>query len=93
MILSRTIARHRIAAGVRPGWIAAWAPVAFDAACLLFAFVLLYRPFQTLVQTNDMPVWVISVTLLVVGFIPVQVVLIVSSLWAAKSRFKDDETA
>lgn len=92
MILSRTLAKRRIAAGVRPTWGAAWGPVAFDAACLVFAFVLLYRPFQALTETLNFPVWATIVVLLAVGFIPTQAVLIFSSLWAAKSRFSENET-
>ena len=92
MILSRTLAKHRINQAERPSWIAAWLPVAFDAGCLIFLFTLLYRPFQSLVVAYDVPVWGTALTLLVLAFIPVQVVLILSSLWAAKSRFKPDET-
>jgi len=92
MILSRTLAKRRIAAGVRPSWGAAWGPVAFDAACLVLAFVLLFRPFQSLTETFNFPVWATIVALLAVGFIPTQAVLIFSSLWAAKSRFNEDET-
>jgi len=92
MILSRTLAKRRIAAGVRPSWGAAWGPVAFDAACLVLAFVLLFRPFQSLTGTFNFPVWATIVALLAVGFIPTQAVLIFSSLWAAKSRFNEDET-
>jgi len=89
MILSRTLAKRRIAAGVRPGWGAAWGPVGFDAACLVGVFVVLFAPFQTLVGTIDAPLWVIIAALLLLGFIPVQAVLIFSSLWAAKSRWTD----
>ncbi len=91
MILSRTLAKRRIAAGVRPSWGAAWGPVGFDAACLVLAFVLLYRPFQSLTETFNFPVWATIVALLSLGFIPVQAVLIFSSLWAAKSRWRDIE--
>ncbi len=93
MLLSRTLAKRRIAAGVRPTWGAAWGLVAFDAACLVGAFVLLYRPFQALTETLNFPVWATVTALLAVGFIPVQAVLIFSSLWAAKSRFSDDDNA
>ncbi len=90
MILSRTLAKSRITRGERPSWLAAWAPVAFDAACLLGLFVLAYRPFQTFVETHDISVGLTATALFLAGFIPVQVVLILSSLWAAKSRFKDE---
>jgi len=92
MILSRTLAKHRIAAGVRPGWGAAWAPVGFDAACLVLVFTLLYRPFQVLAETLNFPVWATVAALFALGFIPVQAVLIFSSLWASKSRFQDTDT-
>ncbi|MBU2992455.1 hypothetical protein KO486_04425 [Octadecabacter sp. B2R22] len=71
---------------------AAWAPVGFDAACLVLAFAVLYRPFQSIAETFNFPVWATAVSLLAIGFIPIQAVLIFSSLWAAKSRFTDDNT-
>lgn len=92
MILSWTLARRRIAARVRPTWGAAWFPVAFDAACLVALFILLFNPFQSLTETFNFPVWATVTALLALGFIPVQAVLIFSSLWAAKSRFKDADT-
>ncbi|WP_296419900.1 hypothetical protein [Pseudooctadecabacter sp.] len=91
MILSRTLARARIARGDRPGWAAAWGPVAFDAACLVGVFLLAYGPFRSLVDRFDMPVWAVVTALLALGFIPAQAVLIFSSLWAAKSRFSDED--
>ena len=93
MILSRTLAKRRIAAGVRPTRGAAWLPVVFDAVCLIFVFLVLFRPFQFLTDTFSFPIWVTIIPLLAIGFIPVQAVLIFSSLWAAKSRYIDnDET-
>ncbi len=91
MILSRTLAKARIARGERPSWGAAWMPVAFDAGCLVLVFVVLFRPFQSLVEIFDAPVWATVVALLALGFIPVQAVLIFSSLWAVKSRFTDTD--
>lgn len=91
MILSRTLAKSRIARGTRPGWGAAWAPVMFDAACLVLVFILAYRPFRSLVEAFDMPTWAVITALLTLGFIPVQAVLIFSSLWAAKSRYQDED--
>ncbi|SMX40121.1 hypothetical protein [Octadecabacter ascidiaceicola] len=91
MLLSRTLAKSRISRGERPSWAAAWAPVAFDAACLVLAFVILYRPFQSLTETLNFPVWATVTALLALGFIPIQAVLIFSSLWASKSRWIDKE--
>ena len=90
MILSRTLAKRRISAGERPSWAAAWGPVAFDAACLIACFAVLFGPFQTVTATFNFPTWGTIVALFAVGFIPTQAVLIFSSLWAAKSRFKDE---
>ena len=91
MILSRTIARRRIAAGVRPGWFAAWGLVAFDAVCLAVIFALAYTPFRSIAEGFNFPVWATVVALFALCFIPMQGVLIMSSLWAAKSRWSDDE--
>lgn len=90
MILSRTLARRRIAAGTRPGWFAAWGLVAFDAACLALVFALAYGPFRSLAEGFNFPTWAVVVALLALCFIPMQGVLIISSLWAAKSRWSDD---
>ncbi len=87
MLLSRTIAKGRIAKGVRPSFFAAWALVVADALLLAFLFVLLWTPFRTL--TADWPIWATSAALFALGFIPIQGVLIISALWAAKSRWED----
>ena len=91
MILSRTLARRRIAAGVRPGWAGAWLPVAFDFACLLLVLGLLWGPFRDGTAALQFPVWASALTLFLLGFIPMQGVLILSSLWAAKSRWIDED--
>ena len=90
MILSRTLARRRIAAGIRPGWIAAWGLVALDALLLALALALLWSPFRALAETLHFPVWASIAALFALGFIPIQGVLILSSLWAARSRWQDD---
>jgi hypothetical protein len=92
MILSRTLAKARIVRGERPSWGAAWTPVAFDAACLFAVFILLNRPFQALTEMLHFPVWATAAALLALGFIPIQAVLITSSLWASKSRWTDTDT-
>jgi len=90
MILSRTLAKGRIARGERPIWIAAWLPVAFDASCLALVFIFGFGPFQGLTDSMNFPIWATITALFGLGFIPIQVVLISSSLWASKSRFKDE---
>lgn len=90
MLLSRTLAKARIARAERPGWIAAWAPVAFDAALLFGVFAVLYRPFWQFIETQSPPLWLMIAILFLGGFVPTQIILITSSLWAAKSRFKEE---
>ncbi|MDR9428289.1 MAG: hypothetical protein RI538_07665 [Salibaculum sp.] len=92
MLISRILAKRRIAAGVRPGWLAAWGPVALDAACLVAVFALAFGPFRGLVAALEMPRGAVIAALVALGFIPVQGVLIISSLWAARSRWQDKET-
>ncbi len=90
MIISRTLARRRIAAATRPGWFAAWLPVLADAAVLALVLGLLWSPFRDLTVTLNFPRWATIAALLALGFIPIQGVLIISSLWAAKSRWQGD---
>jgi len=56
------------------------------------ARVLLFRPFQALTETLNFPVWATVTALLALGFIPIQAVLIFSSLWASKSRWTETDT-
>ena len=91
MILSRIIAKHRIASGEHPKWIAAWLPVVADGAIL---FVILYALFPVLngwMNAQGLALgWVFALFFLLY-FIPIQIVLILSALWAAKSRNTHDD--
>lgn len=85
MIVSRTVARHRIATGTRPGWFGAWSLVAVDALLLFAVMVLAFGAAQGLL--HSWPVWAAILALFLVFFIPLQIVLITAALWAAKSRW------
>ena len=85
MILSRTLARKRIAAGVRPGWFGAWGP---DAA-LFFGIAGFSAPFIVGGLAASQGAWVYA-ALFAIYFIPMQIVLIISAMWAAKSRWHDE---
>ena len=91
MILSRTLARSRIAAGTRPGWWAAWGPVMIDAlslaAVLGVAFTVLIGPLSAL----NLPLPVTIIVFFLIFFIPIQIVLVVSSLWATRSRWVESD--
>ena len=88
MILSRQVARRRIAAEVRPGWIGAWGLVLADTLMLLGLMALVFWAARGVVAT--WPTWAAITLLVLVFFIPTQIVLITSALWAAKSRWTDD---
>lgn len=75
---------------MRPGWFAAWAPVGIDFALFAAVVALLFDPVMQLISRVQ-PGTAVIFTLLFVGvFIPMQVVLVLSSLWAARSRYDDD---
>jgi hypothetical protein len=88
MILSRTIARARVAAGKRPSWLEAWGLVMIDAV-LFFAIAGLSAPYIVGGLAASKGAWVYA-ALFAIYFIPMQIVLIVSAMWAAKSRWSDD---
>ena len=90
MLISRTLARHRIQQGHRPGWLAAWGPVIADAAMILGLLGLLWGPLMAAIYAWQPPLGLTVVLLFVVYFIPLQAVIILSSLWAAKSRWSDE---
>lgn len=88
MILSRTYARRRIAAGDTPSWFAAWGLVAADTV-MFFTLAGLSAPYIVGGLAETQGAW-IYIVLFAVYFIPMQGVLIISALWAAKSRWVDD---
>jgi len=89
MILSRTIARRRVAAGIRPSWFEAWSLVIFDAV-LFFGIAGLSAPYIMGGLAASKGVW-LYVALFVIYFVPMQIVLITSAMWAAKSRWSDED--
>lgn len=91
MILSRTIAKQRIAAGVQPSFIGAWGLVLADAFALVTLIILLNAPFRSVADALALPTFMIVMALVLLVFIPIQAVLITSALWAAKSRWIDQD--
>ncbi|MBS1301836.1 hypothetical protein GZH79_05710 [Loktanella sp. SALINAS62] len=73
-----------MAAGTRPGWIAAWGPVVLDALALAVVLAVVLAWVSPVLLAG--PVWIAVIALFGIVFVPVQVVLILSALWAAKSR-------
>lgn len=88
MILSRLIARRRVAAGTCPSWFEAWSLVMLDAV-LFFCIAGLSAPLIVGGLAASKGAWVYA-ALFAIYFIPMQIVLITSAMWATKSRWSDD---
>lgn len=88
MILSRTIARKRIAAGAQPSWLEAWGLVFLDTI-LFFGIAGLSAPLIVGGLAEAKGAWV-YIALFAVYFIPMQIVLITSAMWATRSRWSDE---
>lgn len=91
MILSRTIAKRRIARGDRPSWGAAWGLVIADFVLFaIYTFVVYSLAMGWILVVQPAPVWIYIAAFALV-FVPMQAVLIFSSLWASRSRFLDTD--
>lgn len=91
MILSRMLARRRIAAGVRPSFKAAWLPVAFDIVVIALILALIFLPTVSLTIIMELTLFWRIFLLMIVIYAPFQVVIIVSTIWAVKSRWEEKE--
>lgn len=89
MILSRILARRRIAAGNRPGFVAAWLPVLADALLVAIYALGVYALLKGWVWSTQPPGWAVYLGAFILIFVPTQAVLILSALWATKSRWQD----
>ena len=93
VILSRILARKRIAAGVRPSFKAAWAPVAFDTVVIGIVLFALWGPITTFIYVMEFSLPLTIVALMVVIYSPLQVVVIIATIWAVISRWEEKETS
>ena len=92
MIISRLLARRRIAAGTRPSFKAAWLPVLADTLIIGLILAWLFLPAVSLTIVMDLSlVWRI-LALLIMIYLPLQIVIIVSTVWAVRSRWEEKET-
>ncbi|MEM9786667.1 MAG: hypothetical protein AAFY14_02140 [Pseudomonadota bacterium] len=91
MILSRILARKRIAAGIRPSFKAAWAPVAFDVVVIGLTLALMFLPAVSLTIVMELTLFWRILLLMVVIYAPLQIVIIVSTIWAVRSRWEEKE--
>jgi len=88
MLISRTLAKRRIAANERPSFWAAWVPVWTDLALVVLVFGGLW---WVLFGDGGAHLAVTVLAGFALFFLPVQAVVIMSSMWAAKSRWDDGE--
>ncbi len=91
MIISRTLARKRIAAGERPSFKAAWLPVAADVLIIALLLAALWNPALTFIYLMQLSLFWLVLFLMAVIYAPLQIVIIVSTIWAVRSRWEDKE--
>ena len=91
MIVSRILARKHIAAGVRPSFKAAWLPVAVDVVAIGFVLALLFLPTVSLTIVMQLTLFWRILFLMVVIYAPLQIVIIVSTIWAVRSRWEEKD--
>ncbi len=92
MILSRILARKRIAAGVRPSFKAAWAPVAVDIFVIALLLAALWGPATTFIYVMGFSLPMTIMVLMLLIYAPLQIVIIVSTIAAVRSRWEEKET-
>ncbi len=93
MFISRSLARKRIAAGVRPSFRAAWWPVAADVVIISLILALMFLPAVTLSMIMALSLFWRILLLMVIIYAPFQIVIIISTIWAVRSRWEDKESA
>ena len=86
MIISRTIAKRRIAAGMQPSLIEAWGLVVADFVLVALIFGGLGVLLLTWYEGGRVTIEQSLGGLFFLCFLPSQLLLFLSSLWAVKSR-------
>jgi hypothetical protein len=92
VFISRIIARKRIKAGVRPSFKAAWLPVAADIIIIALILAMLFLPAVTLTIVMQLTLFWRILALMVLIYAPLQIVIIVSTIWAVRSRWEEKES-
>ncbi|MCK0096100.1 hypothetical protein MWU60_11010 [Yoonia sp. F2084L] len=92
MIISRIVARRRIAAGVRPSFKAAWLPVAADIVIISVLLASLFLPAVSLTIVMNLTLFWRILALMLVIYAPLQIVIVVSTIWAVRSRWEEKGT-
>ncbi len=92
VIISRILARKRIAAGQRPSFRAAWLPVAADVIMISLLLAFLFLPAASLSMVMGLTLFWRILLLMVLIYAPLQIVIIVSTIWAVRSRWEEKDT-
>ena len=90
MFLSRVVAARRIDRRVRPSWWGAWGLVIADGVLMGLAVWALWGPVAGWAEARALGLPLLFGLMFAVFFIPIQGVMILSALWAAKSRWSDE---
>lgn len=91
MILSRTQARKRIAAGKRPSFREAWVLVAADIILIGIVLWMVWQPALTFVYLMEFSLLWTIVFLMLLIYVPLQTVIVISTIWAVRSRWEDKD--
>lgn len=92
VIISRILARKRIKAGIRPSFKAAWLPVAVDVVMISLLLAMLFLPAVSLSIVMGLTLFWRILLLMVLIYAPLQIVIIVSTIWAVRSRWEEKDT-
>ena len=91
MLLSRMIGKGRVARAERPSFVGAWGLVLADFVLVLLVFVPIALVIITWTEGGRISNVTAIVSLVFVFFVPMQILLITSGIWAAKSRWIEEE--
>ena len=90
MILSKILARRRIAAGERPSLKAAWLPVIFDIVAITLVLALLWTPLLTVAYLAELKLLGTILLFFLAVYLPFHLIVAISTTWAVRSRWKDE---
>lgn len=68
---------------------AAWLPVFLDIVIIAFLLAAMWQPSLTFVYVMEMSLFWTILFLMVVIYAPLQVIIIVSTIWAVRSRWEE----
>ena len=76
-------------AGHRPTFRAAWGLVAADTVLVTLLLAGFWRPLTNMLEGASLGITI--AVLMVLIYVPFQAVIIISTIWAVKSRWQDEE--